>query len=237
MHSAFSHFPQQLPCRNQCFQKATFCHSSPYRQCQSIRPDRHRCRATLTKPSRQTGQRSSTHVTQRSSEPDTQPATFESLKLHTHDSTSNAKLDLVVAGGGPSGIAVAERVSAAGYKVCVVDPAPLAHWPNNYGVWVDEFAAMGLDDCLEIIWPQAKVHLDSGKENERFDILPCTCDLMRQNSGTKHCDIRRYLYRPYGRVDRTKLKTKLLQRCEQHGAQRANLHITVLLASTIVALA
>ena len=77
----------------------------------------------------------------------------------------------MVAGGGPSGIAVAERVSAAGYKVCVVDPAPLAHWPNNYGVWVDEFAAMGLDDCLEIIWPQAKVHLDSGKENERFDIL------------------------------------------------------------------
>lgn len=77
----------------------------------------------------------------------------------------------MVAGGGPSGIAVAERVSAAGYKVCVVDPAPLAHWPNNYGVWVDEFAAMGLDDCLEIIWPQAKVHLDSGKENERFDTL------------------------------------------------------------------
>lgn len=171
MHSAFSRFQQQLPCRNQCFQQAILCHSSPYRHCQSVRLDRHRCRATLTKP--RTGQRSSTHVTQRSSsEPDTsQPATFESLKLHTHDSSSDVKLDLVVAGGGPSGIAVAERVSAAGYKVCVVDPAPLAHWPNNYGVWVDEFAAMGLDDCLEIIWPQAKVHLDSGKENERFEIF------------------------------------------------------------------
>ena len=130
-----------------------------------------RGRATLTKPSRQTAHPSPTHVTQRnSSEPDTnQPATFESLRLHTHDSSSTAKLDLVVAGGGPSGIAVAERVSAAGYNVCVVDPAPLAHWPNNYGVWVDEFAAMGLEDCLEIVWPQAKVHLDSGKENERFE--------------------------------------------------------------------
>ena len=128
-------------------------------------------RATLTKPSRQTAHPPPTHVAQRSaSEPGTnQSATFESLRLHTHDSSSNVKLDLVVAGGGPSGIAVAERVSAAGYKVCVVDPAPLAHWPNNYGVWVDEFAAMGLEDCLEIVWPQAKVHLASGKENERFE--------------------------------------------------------------------
>ena len=73
----------------------------------------------------------------------------------------------VVAGAGPSGIAVAERVAKAGYRVCVVDPAPQAHWPNNYGVWVDEFDAMGLGDCLEIVWPQAKVHLDSRKEDER----------------------------------------------------------------------
>ena len=36
----------------------------------------------------------------------------------------------------------------------------------------------------------------------------------------------RYLYRPYGRVDRTKLKTKLLQRCVQHGAQRNKLRVT-----------
>ena len=73
----------------------------------------------------------------------------------------------VVAGAGPSGIAVAERVAKAGYRVCVVDPAPQAHWPNNYGVWVDEFDAMGLGDCLEIVWPRAKVHLDSRKEDER----------------------------------------------------------------------
>jgi lycopene beta-cyclase len=45
--------------------------------------------------------------------------------------------------------------------VCVVDPEPLAAWPNNYGVWVDEFKALGLDDCLEHIWPRAKVFLDN----------------------------------------------------------------------------
>ena len=86
-------------------------------------------------------------------------------------------VELIVAGAGPSGLAVAERVSQAGvvqhmscqtyqsevlsahrvpsmaqtvaglwpiamlslcspfagFRVCVVDPAPLAHWPNNYG--------------------------------------------------------------------------------------------------------
>ena len=55
--------------------------------------------------------------------------------------------------------------ASAGFRVCVVDPAPLAAWPNNYGVWADEFEAMGLEDCLEVVWPQAQVHLDSG---ERF---------------------------------------------------------------------
>lgn len=47
--------------------------------------------------------------------------------------------DLAIAGAGPAGLVVAARVSAAGYKVCLVDPDPLAAWPNNYGVWVDEF--------------------------------------------------------------------------------------------------
>ena len=45
--------------------------------------------------------------------------------------------------------------------MCVVDPAPLSSWPNNYGVWVDEFEAMGLADCLERVWPKAQVFLDS----------------------------------------------------------------------------
>ncbi len=56
---------------------------------------------------------------------------------------------------------------ATGFKVCVVDPDPLAAWPNNYGVWVDEFEAMGLDDCMEHVWPKAKVFLDSTPSGER----------------------------------------------------------------------
>ena len=47
-------------------------------------------------------------------------------------------------------------VCQAGFSVCVVDPEPLAPWINNYGVWVDEFQAMGLEDCLHVVWPKAK---------------------------------------------------------------------------------
>lgn len=76
-------------------------------------------------------------------------------------------VDLIVAGAGPAGVAVAERVAQAGFKVCVIDPNPLGIWPNNYGVWVDEFEAMGLTDCLEVIWPQAKVLLDNTPSGEK----------------------------------------------------------------------
>ncbi|CAL5227513.1 g10498 [Coccomyxa viridis] len=103
------------------------------------------------------------------------------------------EVELIVAGAGPSGLAVAERVSQAGFRVCIIDPAPLAHWPNNYGVWVDEFAAMGLDDCLDHIWDRAEVFLDSKAEDKKK------------------------LSRPYGRVDRARLKRKLLNKCIAQG--------------------
>lgn len=77
--------------------------------------------------------------------------------------------------------------------MCVVDPNPLGVWPNNYGVWVDEFQNMGLEDCLEVVWPKAKVWLNSGADGEKF------------------------LDRPYGRVDRPKLKRKLLEKCMSNG--------------------
>jgi hypothetical protein len=35
------------------------------------------------------------------------------------------------------------------------------------GVWVDEFQAMGLEECLEVVWPKAKVWLDSGELGEK----------------------------------------------------------------------
>lgn len=58
----------------------------------------------------------------------------------------------------------------------MIEPAPLAPWPNNYGVWVDEFEAMGLEDCLEVVWPQARVFLDDTPEG-----LKCACALEPQH--------------------------------------------------------
>lgn len=52
---------------------------------------------------------------------------------------------------------------------------------------------MGLEDYLEVVWPRANVFLGSGDGDEKF------------------------LTRPYGRVDRPKLKRMLLQRCIDSG--------------------
>ena len=48
--------------------------------------------------------------------------------------------------------------------LCAVSSA--VRWINNYGVWVDEFQAMGLEDCLHVVWPKAKVWLDDADLGE-----------------------------------------------------------------------
>ncbi|EPS58465.1 hypothetical protein M569_16348, partial [Genlisea aurea] len=108
-----------------------------------------------------------------------------------HSSEIRKRFDVVVIGAGPSGLRLAEQVSARGIKVCVVDPSPLSIWPNNYGVWVDEFETLGLEDCLDRTWPTTCVRIDEGR--------------------TKHLD------RAYGRVSRNDLKLKLLSLCAANG--------------------
>ena len=133
----------------------------------------------------------------------------EGISLPQYD-PSSGQVDLVVAGAGPSGLAVAERVSRAGelrmlarmhrdqldgrlhqcwnrcfagFRVCVVDPKPLAVWPNNYGVWVDEFAAMGLEDCLEVVWQRATVFLDQSAGGQRCAAQPALLQLLSSHAG------------------------------------------------------
>ena len=92
---------------------------------------------------------------------------FPDLEPARWDAASTQKFDLVVVGSGPSGLAVAARVSGAGFRVLVVDPNPLAPWVNNFGVWCDEFEAMGLEDCFDVVWPRALVYLDGTPAGER----------------------------------------------------------------------
>ena len=54
--------------------------------------------------------------------------------------TSSARWDVVVAGAGPAGLAVAAACAGRGLSVVVVAPA-LRPWTQTYGLWADELAA------------------------------------------------------------------------------------------------
>ncbi|KAF5744889.1 hypothetical protein HS088_TW07G00470 [Tripterygium wilfordii] len=109
------------------------------------------------------------------------------------DPAARSRLDVIIIGTGPAGLRLAEQISSYGIKVCCVDPSPLSMWPNNYGVWVDEFESMGLEDSLDYTWPMTSVHIDDHKT--------------------------KYLDRSYGRVSRKKLKTKLMENCVSNGVK------------------
>lgn len=115
------------------------------------------------------------------------------FELPLYDPSKGIVVDLAVVGGGPAGLAVAQQVSEAGLSVCSIDPSPQLIWPNNYGVWVDEFEAMDLLDCLDTTWSGAVVHIDESSTKE--------------------------LTRPYGRVNRKQLKSKMLQKCIANGVK------------------
>ena len=56
-------------------------------------------------------------------------------------------------------------------------------WPNNHGIWVDEFESSGLVDCLDKTWPMTCLYIDDHKT--------------------------KYLDHPRGCVGRKELKTKI----------------------------
>ncbi|XP_010558132.1 PREDICTED: lycopene beta cyclase, chloroplastic-like [Tarenaya hassleriana] len=115
------------------------------------------------------------------------------FELPLYDPCKSQAVDLAVVGGGPAGLAVAQQVSEAGLSVCSIDPSPRLIWPNNYGVWVDEFEAMDLLDCLDTTWSGAVVYVDD--------------------------HVKKDLGRPYGRVNRKLLKSKMLQKCISNGVK------------------
>ncbi|OVA04091.1 Lycopene cyclase-type [Macleaya cordata] len=124
--------------------------------------------------------------------PETRRENLE-FELPMYDPSKGRTVDLAVVGGGPAGLAVAQQVSEAGLSVCLIDPYPKLIWPNNYGVWVDEFEAMDLLDCLDTTWSGAVVFIDDQSK--------------------------KYLNRPYGRVNRKQLKSKMMQKCISNGVK------------------
>lgn len=64
---------------------------------------------------------------------------------------------------------------------------------NNYGVWLDEFNALGLSHTLECSWPSATCYFGEDKPMQ--------------------------ITRGYGRVSRRKLREHLLKICKEAGVQ------------------
>ncbi|MBP2325738.1 lycopene beta-cyclase [Kibdelosporangium banguiense] len=53
--------------------------------------------------------------------------------------------DVLIAGAGPSGWALAAHCSRLGLQTAVVAPSPLRPWPATYGLWGDELAMLPPD--------------------------------------------------------------------------------------------
>ncbi|KAI3957078.1 hypothetical protein MKW92_043097 [Papaver armeniacum] len=76
-------------------------------------------------------------------------------------SVGESVLDLVIIGCGPAGLSLAAEAAKLGLQVGLIGPD--RPFTNNYGVWEDEFQDLGLEGCIEHVWKDTIVYLDSDK--------------------------------------------------------------------------
>lgn len=104
---------------------------------------------------------------------------------------ASAVADAAVVGCGPAGLALAAELAKRGVNVVLVGlDAPFV---NNYGVWRDEFAEVGLEGTLDHVWDDAVCFFREATEVR----VP----------------------RAYGRVCRRRLRAELLRRCADAGVR------------------
>jgi len=121
-------------------------------------------------------------------------------------SSNEQVMDVVVVGSGPAGLALTAELGMKGMKVSCVDPNLDVGWIPNYGVWVDEVEPLGLKECLMTIWPTATVFMGGSSGDEKI-----------------------VLNRPYGRIDRKKIKEHFLSRCSKYGVRMEKVAVKSLL--------
>lgn len=99
--------------------------------------------------------------------------------------------DVTVVGAGPAGLFLAAELARRGLQVNVLGlDVPIV---NNYGVWIDEYRALGMEHTLECTFPDAVCYFGEGNEVR--------------------------VGRAYGRVSRRKLREHLLQVCSAAGVR------------------
>lgn len=100
--------------------------------------------------------------------------------------------DVVVLGGGPAGLSLCVGLGRRGVRTLCCDATLQKPWPNNYGTWLDELEPLGLDDCVSHVWEKSAAYVrPDGVKSE--------------------------LNRAYARVDREKMKERLLDLCGRSG--------------------
>jgi len=111
------------------------------------------------------------------------------IRLQTADVTKT--YDAAVVGTGPAGVVIALNLAKQGMSVTMIGPIAGA-WPNNYGVWLDEWEELGLPDmCLEQTYESTRITI-SATESIGID-------------------------RGYGKVNGNKCRQFLLEQCASYG--------------------
>jgi lycopene beta-cyclase len=98
-------------------------------------------------------------------------------------------LDVLILGAGPAALTIAAELCDRTLNIATLAPhAPTEPWPNTYGIWHDELAALNLTELLRYQWADSTAFFGP--------------------SETK-------LNRTYGLFDKAKLQAYLLERCHQ----------------------